>query len=50
MACEVLRHDDSTVLIAESGAQIDIKSKYDLLKAESDKLLGMLTETIFLIE
>jgi len=50
VACEVLRHDDSTVLIAESGAQIDIKSKYDLLKAESDKLLGMLTETIFLIE
>jgi hypothetical protein len=49
-ACEVLRHDDSTVLIAESGAQIDIKSKYDLLKVESDKLLGLLTETIFLIE
>ena len=32
VACEILRHDDQTVLIAESGAQIDIKSKYDLLK------------------
>ncbi len=49
-ACEVLRHDDSTVLIADTGAQIDIKSKYDLLKAESKEILDNMKETIFLIE
>lgn len=49
-ACEILRHDDSTVLIADTGAQIDIKSKYDLLKAESKEILDNMKETIFLIE
>ena len=50
VACEILRHDDQTVLIAESGAQIDIKGKYDLLKAEADELLNMSKETVFFIE
>ena len=50
VACEILRHDDQTVLIAESGAQIDIKGKYDLLKAESSELLKLTSESIFLIE
>jgi len=49
-ACEILRHDDQTVLITESGAQIDIKTKYDLLKTEADELLKLAKETIFLIE
>ena len=49
-ACEILRHDDQTVLIAESGAQIDIKGKYDLLKAEADELLNMGKETVFFID
>jgi hypothetical protein len=49
-ACEILRHDDQTVLIAETGAQIDIKTKYDLLKQESEEILKMQKETIFLIE
>jgi hypothetical protein len=49
-ACEILRHDDSTVLIADTGAQIDIKSKYDLLKAESKEILDNMKATIFLIE
>jgi len=49
VACEILRHDDQTVLISETGAQIDTKSKYDLLKAEADALLNMGKETIYLI-
>ena len=49
-ACEILRHDDQTVLISETGAQIDTKGKYDLLKAEADALLNMSKETIYLIE
>jgi hypothetical protein len=49
-AMEILRHDDQTVLIAESGSQIDIKTKYDLLKQEAAELLKLTRETIFLIE
>ena len=50
VAGEILRHDDQTVLIAESGAQIDIKGKYDLLKQEADDLLNLGKETVFFIE
>ena len=49
-ACEILRHDDQTVLIAETGAQIDIKGKYDLMKAEADDLINMGKETVFLMD
>jgi hypothetical protein len=50
VACEILRHDDSTVLIAETGAQIDIRAKYDLLKEEANNSLELMKETVFLIE
>jgi hypothetical protein len=49
-ACDILRHDDSTVLIAESGAQIDIKSKYDLLRQEALDILDTQKESVYLIE
>ncbi len=49
-ACEILRHDDQTVLIAESGNQIDLKTKYDLLKKDAEEALNLTKETIFLIE
>ena len=49
-SCEILRHDDSTVLIAESGAQIDIKSKYDLLRQEALDILDTQKEYVYLIE
>ena len=49
VACEILRHDDQTVLISETGAQIDTKGKYDLLKAEAEDLLKMSKEQIFFI-
>ena len=50
MACEILRHDDQTVLIAESGASIDIKGKHDLMKEDAVDLLGMMKETVFFLE
>jgi len=50
VACEILRHDDQTVLIAESGASIDIKGKYDTMKEEAADLLNMSKETIFFLE
>ena len=50
VACEVLRADDQTVLIAETGANIDTKGKYDLLKQEAEELLKISKETVFFIE
>ena len=50
VACEILRHDDQTVLIAETGAQIDTKAKYDLLKVEAEELLSISKETVYFIE
>tara|TARA_R110000824_G_scaffold196128_3_gene379160 strand:+ start:4010 stop:5077 length:1068 start_codon:yes stop_codon:yes gene_type:complete len=49
VACEILRHDDQTVLISETGAQIDTKGKYDVLKAEADVLLNLGQETVYFI-
>ena len=49
VACEILRHDDQTVFIAETGSQIDIKGKYDLLKKEAEDLLNLSRETVYFI-
>jgi|GEM_PF-7078664 len=50
VACEILRHDDQTVLIAETGAQIDIKAKHDLLKEEAMAIVNGKKESVFFIE
>ena len=50
VACEILRHDDQTVLISETGAQIDIKTKHDLLKEEAMAIIDGKKESVFLIE
>tara|TARA_R110000824_G_scaffold140134_6_gene305736 strand:+ start:2272 stop:3390 length:1119 start_codon:yes stop_codon:yes gene_type:complete len=50
VACEILRHDDATVLITESGNQISVKEKYDLLRAEALEMLHGKKEGVFLIE
>ena len=40
-AAEILRHDDQSVLIAETGANISTKEKYDILRKEAlDTLKG----------
>ena len=49
-ACEVLRSDDATVLITESGNQISVRDKYDLLRAEALDMLAGKKEGVFLIE
>jgi hypothetical protein len=38
-AAEILRHDDQSVLIAETGANITTKEKYDILKKEAMDIL-----------
>lgn len=50
VACELLRHDDQTILIADTGASIDVKTKYDLLKKESEDLINLGKETVFLLD
>mgnify|MGYP003655570747 CR=1 FL=1 len=49
-ACEILRSDDATVLITESGNQISVKEKYDLLRAEALDILAGKKEDVVLIE
>ena len=49
-ACEILRSDDATVLITESGNQISVKEKYDLLRAEALDMLAGKKEDVVLIE
>ena len=46
---ELLRHDDSTIMISESGAQIDIKGKYDELKKDANAILDSKRKMAFLI-
>tara|TARA_R110000824_G_scaffold152721_2_gene324033 strand:- start:112 stop:1188 length:1077 start_codon:yes stop_codon:yes gene_type:complete len=50
VACEILRHDDQTILIADTGASIDVKTKYDLLKKEAEDLINLGKETVFLLD
>ena len=49
-ACEILRSDDATVLITESGNQISVRDKYDLLRAEALDMLAGKKEDVVLIE
>ena len=39
VAAEIIRHDDNSILIAETGSNIDLKSKHDILLEEADKIL-----------
>jgi len=50
VACELLRHNDQTVMIAETGSQIDIKTKHDLLKEEAMAIVDGKKESVFFIE
>jgi hypothetical protein len=50
VAVELLRHNDQTVMIAETGSQIDIKTKHDLLKEEAMAIINGKKESVFLIE
>ena len=50
VACEVLRSDDATVLITESGNQISVKEKYDILRKEAMEIVNGKKEGVFLLE
>jgi len=50
VAAELLRHDDQTILIAETGSNISTKEKYDILKKEADDILKGKSDLVFLLD
>jgi len=50
VAAEILRHDDQTILIAETGANISTKEKYDILRKEAMDILTGASDMVFLID
>ena len=47
VAAEVIRHDDNSILIAETGSNIDLKTKHDILKEEAMEILNGKKITIY---
>ena len=39
VAAEIIRHDDNSILIAETGSNIDLKAKHDILLEEANKII-----------
>ena len=50
VAAEILRHDDQSVLITETGANIGTKEKYDILRTEAMETLKGKADIVYLIE
>ncbi len=40
VAAEVIRHDDNSILIAETGSNIDLKTKHDILLEEANDIIN----------
>ena len=40
VAAEVIRHDDNSILIAETGSNIDLKAKHDILLEEANAIIN----------
>lgn len=50
VAAEILRHDDQTIMIAETGANITAKEKYDLLRAEGLALIDGKKDLVYMLD
>jgi len=50
VAAEILVHDDNSILIAETGANIDLKTKHDILTEEAKLLIAGKKELLHLID
>jgi len=50
VAAEIIRHDDQSILIAETGANITTKEKYDILKQEAMDILNGKKDMIYFID
>tara|TARA_R100000152_G_C6777797_1_gene207912 strand:- start:1638 stop:2744 length:1107 start_codon:yes stop_codon:yes gene_type:complete len=49
VAAEVIRHDDNSILIAETGSNIDLKTKHDILIEEATAILDGKKESVYFI-
>ena len=49
VAAEVIRHDDNSIMIAETGSNIDLKAKHDILKEEAMEIINGKKEMIHFI-
>jgi len=47
VAAEIIRHDDNSILIAETGSNIDLKTKHDILIKEATEILEGKKITIY---
>ena len=50
VAAEVILHDDNTILIAETGANIDLKTKHDILVEEAKQIIDGKKQLLHLID
>tara|TARA_R100000152_G_C6762187_1_gene186403 strand:+ start:493 stop:1620 length:1128 start_codon:yes stop_codon:yes gene_type:complete len=50
VAAEVIRHDDNSILIAETGSNIDLRAKHDILIEEATKIIDGKKETIVFVD
>lgn len=50
VAAEIIRHDDQSILITESGANITTKEKYDILKKEGMDILKGKGDIVYFID
>ena len=50
VAAEILVHDDNSILIAETGSNIDLKTKHDILKEEAKALIDGKKNLLHLID
>ena len=49
VAAEILRHDDQTILIAETGGNISLKEKYDILRKEALDILSGKSDLVYFL-
>lgn len=50
VAAEIIRHDDQSVLIAETGGNISTKEKYDILRKEAMDILKSKSDIVYFID
>ena len=50
VAAEILVHDDNSIIIAETGANIDLKTKHDILVEEATKMIDGKKSLLHLID
>jgi len=49
VAAEVIRHDDNSILIAETQSNIDLKTKHDILVEEANAILKGKSNMVYFI-